>query len=349
MRLSFGILSGGKSKRFGKDKALASFNEKTFLEYLIDEFKYYGDLYLSGPIYKYNFLKEIIILEDTFQNKGPMTGIYEILKNSKTDWNFIVAVDMPFIDLEFLDPLVKNIEEDYEAIIYLDGEQKNPLCALYHRDIVPKLEYHLKNNKLQMMAFLDTLKVKYIPIHSSNRNKLLNINTLEDYKKLEKIVFAISGIKNSGKTTFIENILREFIKRGKKVSVLKSDGHEFNLKDEGTDTGIFRKAGAKEVGIRSRSKFQYISESKSLEETINHFNNYDILILEGFKDSIIPKFEIIRKNNSDQSVTNFKNTIGVITDHKKNFHINQFDFHEISKFCDFVEFKFQNKEIKEEE
>lgn len=342
MGLSFGILSGGKSKRFGMDKALYSFNNSTLLESLISEFKYYGDLYLSGPFKKYVFLKEeVTIIEDEFQNKGPMAGIYQILKTSKTDWNFIVAVDMPFVDIEFLDPLVKEIEEGYEAIIYTEGDKKNPLCALYHKNILEKLESHLKKDKLKMMAFLDELKAKYIPINSSNKKKLINLNRPEDLKNRNKKIFAISGVKNSGKTTFIQHILKEFIKRGKKISILKSDGHDFDLKDDGTDTGIFRRTGASETGIRSRSKFQYISKRKSLDETLEYFNDYDYLILEGFKDSNIPKFEVIRKGNSEKPVTDFHYTLGVITDVKISFHKNQFHFDEIKEFCDFIEYQFE--------
>lgn len=42
-----------------------------------------------------------------------------------------------------------------------------------------------------------------------------------------KRIFAISGVKNSGKTTLICRLLEIFKDKGLKVAVLKHDGHDF--------------------------------------------------------------------------------------------------------------------------
>ena len=59
-----------------------------------------------------------------------------------------------------------------------------------------------------------------------------------------KRIFAISGVKNSGKTTLICKLLEIFKEKGLKVAVLKHDGHDFEPDIPGTDTYRQLQAGA---------------------------------------------------------------------------------------------------------
>ena len=53
---------------------------------------------------------------------------------------------------------------------------------------------------------------------------------MDAVKKTEKpFVAAVSGVKNSGKTTFLEKLVAELTKRGYRVAVIKHDGHEFQI------------------------------------------------------------------------------------------------------------------------
>ena len=65
-------------------------------------------------------------------------------------------------------------------------------------------------------------------------------------KKLveKKRIVAISGIKNSGKTTLICRLLENFKEKGLRVAVLKHDGHDFKPDVPGTDTYRQLQAGA---------------------------------------------------------------------------------------------------------
>ena len=51
-----------------------------------------------------------------------------------------------------------------------------------------------------------------------------------------QLILAVSGVKNSGKTTLIASLLPELKKRGLHVAVIKHDGHEFDADIPGTDT-----------------------------------------------------------------------------------------------------------------
>ena len=56
---------------------------------------------------------------------------------------------------------------------------------------------------------------------------------------------AVSGVKNSGKTTLIEAVLPLLAEAGLNVAVVKHDGHTFLSDPPGTDTlGAFMQRGA---------------------------------------------------------------------------------------------------------
>ena len=134
----------------------------------------------------------------------------------------------------------------------------------------------------------------------------------------EQFLIAISGCKNSGKTTLITKLIPKFCEKGYKVATIKHDGHDFQGDEIGTDTYKHKKAGAYGTAIFSNNKFMIVKEEKSIDETyfIKLFPEADIILLEGFKASDYPKLEIIRKGNSSRPVCNEKNLIGILSDLK---------------------------------
>ena len=134
----------------------------------------------------------------------------------------------------------------------------------------------------------------------------------------KQFLIAISGCKNSGKTTLITKLIPKFCEKGYKVATIKHDGHDFQGDEIGTDTYKHKKAGAYGTAIFSNNKFMIVKEEKSIDETyfIKLFPEADIILLEGFKSSDYPKLEIIRKGNSSRPVCNEKNLIGILSDLK---------------------------------
>lgn len=134
-------------------------------------------------------------------------------------------------------------------------------------------------------------------------------------KRQKPKIFAVSGIKNSGKTTLIEKLVTALDQKGLKVGVIKHDGHEFQADHEGTDSFRHKQAGAKNVIVYSRTKLMMIREtaSPSIEELIELQNDMDVIILEGMKYSDFPKLEIVRNGISSQSVCKKETLLALVT------------------------------------
>ena len=72
---------------------------------------------------------------------------------------------------------------------------------------------------------------------------------------IQPVIFAVSGYKNTGKTTLITGIIPILAEKGYQVAVIKHDGHEFESDVPGTDSYQHQKAGAYGTAVFSKSQF----------------------------------------------------------------------------------------------
>jgi molybdopterin-guanine dinucleotide biosynthesis protein B len=108
-------------------------------------------------------------------------------------------------------------------------------------------------------------------------------------------VIAVSGRKNSGKTTCIEGLLPLLTKAGVKTAVIKHHGHEFDPDVPGTDTSRFFHNGAIGTAITDDGNFMLVKRGRTDEHVlIGYFPEADLILLEGYKRSAWPKIEMMR-------------------------------------------------------
>ncbi len=127
-------------------------------------------------------------------------------------------------------------------------------------------------------------------------------------------VFSICGIKNSGKTTMLEKLIPELISRGIKVAVLKNGGH-FTPDVPGTDTYRFLQVGAS--GTIIFDDHQFSSSRKTLppyEELFTMFPDADLLLVEGLRDSALPKLEMVKPNDERSPALSEEKVLGYIAE-----------------------------------
>jgi len=107
-------------------------------------------------------------------------------------------------------------------------------------------------------------------------------------KKLK--VFSVYGISKTGKTTTIENIIREFKKRRYTVGSVKEIHYEdFSIDTKGTNTARHGKAGAEPVTARGYYETDILySKRLSLDKILKHYSQ-DYVIFEGIEKGNFPK------------------------------------------------------------
>lgn len=141
---------------------------------------------------------------------------------------------------------------------------------------------------------------------------------ISEPKKLKKkpVVLAISGIKNSGKTTILAKLVTLLTQKGYKVGVIKHDGHDFEADTKGTDSYKHKKAGAHNVIVYSQTKMMMVKDhiAPRIEEMIAYQNEMDFVLIEGMKFSTLPKIEVVRSKISTQSICQKETLLALVTD-----------------------------------
>jgi molybdopterin-guanine dinucleotide biosynthesis protein A len=179
--LSLVILSGGSSRRMQWDKALLPAPGGTIIEYILDQLEDHFDEVLISVANrkKFSFLKHRLIVDD-IPGEGPMMGIKTALDASKNEKNFVIACDIPHINLSFLQSLIQDAEGFDITVPLSQGGRKEPLFAVYTKSVLREMEKLLDGGVLSLLPLLESCRVRYIPMGENAWFK--NLNTREDYE-----------------------------------------------------------------------------------------------------------------------------------------------------------------------
>lgn len=140
-------------------------------------------------------------------------------------------------------------------------------------------------------------------------------------------IFQVCGYKNTGKTTFLSKLIRYFREQNKnlKIATIKHDGHDFDTAHYTEDNFLHFNSGGNASVVYSNNKILKIEEKRvQLEEILKEFQDYDVIFIEGCKNSDFLKVEILREGISEVPVSNPKNRMGVLS----NFSLNLENFEE---------------------
>ncbi len=97
------ILAGGKSSRMGFDKQFLKIKERLLIENLIQRLKpsFSEIVIVTNRPEEYKSLP-VIVTQDVFKGIGPLAGIHAGLLKSTSRFSYIIACDMPNINIEFI-------------------------------------------------------------------------------------------------------------------------------------------------------------------------------------------------------------------------------------------------------
>lgn len=131
------------------------------------------------------------------------------------------------------------------------------------------------------------------------------------------VVCIVSGRSDTGKTTFMEKLIQEFVQRGYEVGAIKSDTHGFDIDIPGKDSWRFAQAGAKSTTIIGPDKYAMIQKTEhkqEIDDVIPLIRGVDIILIEGFKASTRPRIEVIRKEKGTEIISPSEYLIGIVSD-----------------------------------
>jgi len=182
------ILAGGKSSRFGTDKALFPIHGVPLIQNVIDVVERVTSniIIITNSIEKLKFLN-YPLYEDIIPNAGPLGGIYTGLTHSSFELNLVLPCDMPHITPACLNYLIHSANGNDITVPY-HNNMLEPLCAVYSKTCVDIIKKHLQSKNYQIFQFYKKVKTQKVHFHSDlpfyHQRLFSNINSKQDLQLL---------------------------------------------------------------------------------------------------------------------------------------------------------------------
>jgi len=174
------VLAGGRSSRMGQDKALLPYRGTTLLEYISQIVQQaVGNVAVVGDPDRYTSLP-FPVYPDIEAGCGPLGGVYTALTLSETEWNVIVACDMPGISADVVLTLIHQCEKTTRDCVVAIGPSGDlePLCAVYRRRCLPLLARAIAEKRFKMKDIVAELRADTVLVDPL---AVANVNTPSDW------------------------------------------------------------------------------------------------------------------------------------------------------------------------
>lgn len=157
------LLAGGKSSRFGSNKALTAFQGKPLISHasrlLASLFS--ETLLVTNTPETYDFLGWPMTA-DIYPGAGPLAGIHAALKKVASPKIFVIGCDMPLVE-EKLVRLLCRESKGWDAVVPELTKGLEPLCAVYSQTCLAIIEKNLNNGHRKLHRLFDQIRTNKIP------------------------------------------------------------------------------------------------------------------------------------------------------------------------------------------
>ncbi|MEX2672801.1 MAG: molybdenum cofactor guanylyltransferase [Phycisphaeraceae bacterium] len=153
------ILAGGRSRRFGSDKARALLEGEPLIKRLAEQLRpvtasvtvvadraeRYADLGLKT-------------VADREPGQGPMGGLLRALEEPGPAWKLVVSCDLLELRRHWVTRLLEARQAGVGAVAFVEGGQGGrwqPFPGLYHRDLAARLRDSLREGRRAMQRMLE--------------------------------------------------------------------------------------------------------------------------------------------------------------------------------------------------
>jgi molybdopterin-guanine dinucleotide biosynthesis protein A len=157
------ILAGGQNSRMGgRDKAFLRVNGETVFSRTLSLMRecFPEVLVVSNTPEKYGSYS-VEVTADELPGLGPLGGLHAALGRVQRPYAFVVACDMPFLQVEPVRFLISRIAES-DAIVPRWGGDVEPLHAVYARALRPRIAAEIAAGARGIRDFLPLIRVDYV-------------------------------------------------------------------------------------------------------------------------------------------------------------------------------------------
>lgn len=184
------VLAGGRSRRFGSDKARYPLAGRRMVERVLITM---GSV-LERVVVIANDptgLEGIEVFSDRVPDCGPMGGLYTAFLETGAERCLLTACDTPLVESAVLKLLVRHLSfKSADAVVPWVSGLPQPLLAGYSSNCFPVLERRIHRRQLKMVDLLPEVQVDCVPadeIYAEGGSpwSFFNVNTRDDLELAE--------------------------------------------------------------------------------------------------------------------------------------------------------------------
>lgn len=182
------ILAGGKSSRMGRDKAFLPFGGETLLSRALKLARAVAEsVSVVGDVTKFAGFGPVVT--DVYPERGPLGGIHAALSATKAEQNLILAVDLPFVELRFLEYMIAEAQKSVALVTVPQvGGGFQPLCAIYRKEFGVIADEALRKGKNKIDLQFAEVNSRFITEEELVRSDFSaemfrNLNTPQDVEE----------------------------------------------------------------------------------------------------------------------------------------------------------------------
>ncbi len=181
------VLAGGRSRRFGEDKALYEVGGTPLIQRPIEclSQRFPSVSIITKEPDRYRSLG-VPVVEDVHSQQTPLVGVLTGLEAAETTWSVFLACDMPSMTPEVMTELGRGCDAQAggpmpQAVVPVTEHGPQPLAAFYSTDGLNALRQSIREER-SMKGWLADLRVRTVPFE--DETPFRNVNRKDDLRFL---------------------------------------------------------------------------------------------------------------------------------------------------------------------
>lgn len=188
------ILAGGKSSRFGTDKAYMKLNNRLVVNILANEAAKVCDQVIivsdTGRKFAVSENRDLREIADLKQGLGPMGGLQSGLIAAKNHTCLLMACDMPLVNADLMNLFIEK-SAGFDVVLPQVGVDIEPMFGIYKKSILPVVDKCIAEKRRSLLNLVKAGKTLFLTEDiwesvAQSKEVFFNINYLKDYEDLLK-------------------------------------------------------------------------------------------------------------------------------------------------------------------
>ena len=201
MNISAVLLAGGESRRMGKDKATSLFGGEPLWRIQLGALRKLApsEILISArndPAWR---PADIYFVADAPPSRGPLSGISAALARTGATHLLALAIDMPFMNEQYLRSLYGGIESG-RGVIPVIGERAEPLAAIYPVEARADFAAALSGSDFSLQKLAKELELKsrlrFVRVKKEEEALFRNLNEPMDLERDSPVTGQPSAIRS---------------------------------------------------------------------------------------------------------------------------------------------------------